>query len=255
MPNRITVSTFGIGQDFDEAMMSGIAQSGQGDYYFISGTESIEPLVSKGLQGFTSVIGTNTKLQLRGMNGASVKKVYMYQTTDAINLGDLRENDERRFLIELDVKSLESAANKEVDVLLYQLSYDRPNKDSVERVMLEGSVNIDGLTNNATLIQSHRDESVWALETLKTAEERDAEILQLMYAGKREESLKMKQESIQNLESIPTQYKDKAYRDRYRRHADSYKEMMSDSPAAQVQKTIQYASVLNAEDSSFKADF
>ncbi len=73
-----TVCAFGIGADFDEKLMKGIAEVGAGDYFFIESAESINRLVGKAMRGFNSVFGVNTKLIVQGENGG----VGMYKEKD-----------------------------------------------------------------------------------------------------------------------------------------------------------------------------
>lgn len=52
------VSAFGLGLDFDEDLMHGIAREGRGDYYFISCAEEITKFMSQALKGIQSLMGT-----------------------------------------------------------------------------------------------------------------------------------------------------------------------------------------------------
>jgi len=97
--NSIITSSFGIGADFDSNIMMGIAQYSAGDYLFIESSKDIEKVVLLGLKGLSKTIGKDSKIVIRGANGAVVKKVYGYTTSDilnGINLGDLRENDRKK---------------------------------------------------------------------------------------------------------------------------------------------------------------
>ncbi len=61
--NGINITTFGIGGDFDEVVMKGIAEYGSGDYFFIRTPEDILTQVSKGLKlivrRFTGLLSIN----------------------------------------------------------------------------------------------------------------------------------------------------------------------------------------------------
>jgi Ca-activated chloride channel family protein len=46
----INFTTFGIGSDFDEKIMRGVAEHGSGDYFFIKQAEDIVTQVGKGLK-------------------------------------------------------------------------------------------------------------------------------------------------------------------------------------------------------------
>jgi len=253
---QITTSSFGIGADFDEKIMAGIAEKGQGDYFFIQGSESIGKLVARGLQGFTSLLGTETQVTLKGLNGATVTKVYSHSTTDVLSLGDLRELDSRKLLIELDVSQVVPAVSREDEklaILSWEVNYN--SVKSKGKIILSGVVAIRGINDDSSVIKQYRDEFVWAFKALKTAEERDSEILNLMAAGRFDEAINSKEETIRDLNEIPMSLRSHEQHIQMRRHADSYQAMKSSSmPASAKVKYVQYHNHLNAESSTFKDD-
>lgn len=60
----VNFTSFGLGADFDEKLMKGIAEKGNGDFFFIDGAEDIHWKVNKGLDVFQSLYGINTKLTI-----------------------------------------------------------------------------------------------------------------------------------------------------------------------------------------------
>jgi len=90
----VTVSSYGIGADFDEDMMKGIQEYGTGDYYFIESGQDIAYLVSLGFKGLLSNIGTDAVLKTRGKNGGVLKKIFSH--SDPIKgavLGDRKSDN------------------------------------------------------------------------------------------------------------------------------------------------------------------
>jgi len=69
----IITSTFGIGDDFNYDVMSGIALQGHGTYFFIDKGENIPKLVEKGLRGLTSLLAIDSVLRVKPLS-SSVKK-------------------------------------------------------------------------------------------------------------------------------------------------------------------------------------
>ena len=53
----VTLSTFGIGADFDEQLMTSIAVRGKGDYEFLEKTETMTSLVSKSVHSLLLLAG------------------------------------------------------------------------------------------------------------------------------------------------------------------------------------------------------
>jgi len=60
--NDFHIITYGIGSEFDEKLMSSIATSGKGHYYYIDEMEKISYLLDKGLDGYTKFWNKNAKL-------------------------------------------------------------------------------------------------------------------------------------------------------------------------------------------------
>jgi hypothetical protein len=108
----ITTGSFGIGLDFDEALMRGIAESGQGRYKFLATARDIPKVVSKSVHDLLDLYASEVKLDLRGSEHTIVSRVYGRdaeedgETGDApglMNIGDLHNSNERLVLAELEV--------------------------------------------------------------------------------------------------------------------------------------------------------
>lgn len=101
-----TVTTFGIGSSFDESLMTQIADRGKGEYYFLESAKTIAKHVSKSVHGLMNVVGTEAKLKVRGLGGATVTKIFGQDNASLVrgtDLGDLHADNVRQVLIELDV--------------------------------------------------------------------------------------------------------------------------------------------------------
>jgi Ca-activated chloride channel homolog len=77
--DRITLSTFGVGADFDEKMLTNLAEYGIGNYYFIDKPENIPPIFNKELKGLLEVVAQDAGITLQLPNGVSLVKVYGYK--------------------------------------------------------------------------------------------------------------------------------------------------------------------------------
>ncbi|QKF94422.1 VWA-like protein [Fadolivirus algeromassiliense] len=62
--NNIYVSTFGIGNHYDDVLMSSIAYCGNGNYFYIQNANDIPQIVEKGLNGLTRYWTKNAKLEV-----------------------------------------------------------------------------------------------------------------------------------------------------------------------------------------------
>jgi len=193
----INVSSYGIGDDFDEDMMKGIGEHGGGDYFFIDTAEKIPVLVSRGLSGLLSLIGTNAVLKLQGINGAIVKKIFMHDDLiKGAKLNDLRENDSRQILAEVE---LSPTSYYSTEFLNYTLQYYLPGNAS-EPQILSGTHSIQ-ITNESHLVEVENTQVLVSV-TISQNGENDKEVIRLMDNGNVEAAIKLKQTSIQQMEKV-----------------------------------------------------
>jgi len=108
----ITTTSFGIGSDFDEPLMRGIAESGKGRYTFLANAQDIPRLVSKSIHDLLKLYGSEASVDIRGGAHTTVAKVYRGDDDDEgshdpassglLQLGDLHNANSRMILLELD---------------------------------------------------------------------------------------------------------------------------------------------------------
>lgn len=72
----ITLSTFGIGLNYNETLMTDMAETGAGNYYFIESPDKLAGIFSKELNGLMNVAAQNTVLKVKIPQGVTVQKIY-----------------------------------------------------------------------------------------------------------------------------------------------------------------------------------
>ena len=77
--NGISISTFGLGNDYNEDLMTAMAETGTGNYYFINDAEKIASIFKKELNGLMEVVAQNTTLSITVPNFVNIEKVYGYK--------------------------------------------------------------------------------------------------------------------------------------------------------------------------------
>jgi Ca-activated chloride channel family protein len=83
--NNITISCFGLGLDFNENLMTGIAEFGSGNYYFIHHPSEITSIFQKELSGLSNVVAQNTELTIDLPANVVLQKVFGYPYTQSGN--------------------------------------------------------------------------------------------------------------------------------------------------------------------------
>ena len=75
----ITLSTFGVGNDFNENLMTDIADYGRGNYYYIRNSYDIPEIFASELRGIRNLAAQGTKLRVRFPSRyLSLNKVFGY---------------------------------------------------------------------------------------------------------------------------------------------------------------------------------
>ncbi|CAF1061864.1 unnamed protein product [Adineta ricciae] len=122
----VTICSFGIGYDFDEKLMTNIADYGSGDYFFIKGAESMERVVGIAYHGFQNLMGIDAYVKVISKYDTKITDVYGYEMTDKeeqiIPIGNLRYNDMMNILLETQVKITDELLTKsEIDYIIVEL--------------------------------------------------------------------------------------------------------------------------------------
>ncbi|HYG49421.1 MAG TPA: VWA domain-containing protein, partial [Flavobacteriales bacterium] len=76
---KISLSTFGIGLDFNENLMTGIAEHGCGRYYFIDDPEHIPTIFEQELNGILNQVASDVKLKIKIPKGMNLERVFGYK--------------------------------------------------------------------------------------------------------------------------------------------------------------------------------
>ncbi|CAF2223237.1 unnamed protein product [Rotaria magnacalcarata] len=178
----VTICSFGIGYDFDEKLLTDIADYGSGDYFFIKGAESMEKVVGIAYRGFQNLMGTNAYLKVITKYDVQIIDVYGYDMKQdeeqIIPIGNLRYNDMMNVLLETKVKiTKELLENRDIDYMVVSLWMtdinDRlPKLVVTETVLFSLSRNDDELKEFNEIVQS--------LVKLQKIQRREREVTELL---------------------------------------------------------------------------
>ena len=97
-----TVSTFGVGEDYDEDMMTALASQAGGMTHYIQRADEIVPAFRAELQRAAKVVARNVRLVVQPAAGARVEKVIGYESDGGwVRLPDFSAGERRRILVKL----------------------------------------------------------------------------------------------------------------------------------------------------------
>jgi Ca-activated chloride channel family protein len=72
----ITISTFGVGLDYNETLMTDMAETGGGNYYFIDAPEKMSDILNRELTGLFTVAARNATLKILIPEGIIIDRSY-----------------------------------------------------------------------------------------------------------------------------------------------------------------------------------
>jgi len=127
----IGVTTIGVGTDFNETLLTRMAQAGRGHYVYAANPDQIPAAIESELGAMLATVTQNVKLQMELPAGVEVQQVYGREEAFKPgvleeSLGDLTSGEERRMLIKFRVQQAPVPAISGPLELRATLSYDNP---------------------------------------------------------------------------------------------------------------------------------
>jgi len=110
----IVVSTIGLGDDYNEDLMTALAESSHGNYYYVQDAEKLPGIFQDELGAVKSIVARNVKIILTLPDGIAAKGVLgddqmKFQGNRLeIPLGEISSGQKRRFLLGLNVPAGEA---------------------------------------------------------------------------------------------------------------------------------------------------
>lgn len=122
----VSISTGGVGLDFDEVTMQRLADVGHGNYYFVENTETLDATFQRELGGLTETIAADVRLVVSDAPGVHVEEAYGYPLTREgsqviVPIADLRAGETRKVVLRASV----DAHTGPVAIALFQLGWRR----------------------------------------------------------------------------------------------------------------------------------
>ena len=206
---QINFTSFGLGAQFDQKLMKGIALEGKGDYFFIDGALDISNKVLKGLSVFSTLYAINSRLHIHSVSSeylsVSVAEVSGYHVASgsevvSIPIGDICYDDLRQVLLFINVTTKREFSMEPVPIVRYGLDYDVVHADgSVSKRIIEGEIAIE-MTEEEDKME--KPDPLKVAVEIYNANQVDKQILPLIAAGYYEEATAMKQKSLAALRSV-----------------------------------------------------
>ncbi|MCI5141893.1 MAG: hypothetical protein D3909_09250, partial [Candidatus Electrothrix sp. ATG1] len=125
----ISLSTFGVGLDFNEDLPAALSESGRGMYYFIDRPESMKAILAKEFNSVERLVAADIQVNVTLDQGLSIEQVFAnsYEVkgnTVSIRFGDLAAGERRRMQVRFHPQQREPGAMK--NAASVQVTYTTP---------------------------------------------------------------------------------------------------------------------------------
>jgi Ca-activated chloride channel homolog len=156
----VAVSTLGVGLDYNEDLMTKIADAGGGRYHFIEDSDQVSAVVAEEFAGLVSTVARGVTLAVAPGPGIEVRTIEGYPNARdggevLAKVGSLSANGKREILVRLDHGAPQG---KSMVLGTFTLRFNDALADGAEReIVLEPSV---GVTANAAEIEASEDYAV-----------------------------------------------------------------------------------------------
>jgi Ca-activated chloride channel homolog len=102
----VRVTSVGIGLDFNEDLMEGIAEAGRGNYHYVKNAGDLDKTIAGELASVQATVATNVELRLTTSCGAQLAAVHGYEShkdgdATVVPMPDLFGGDDRKLLVSL----------------------------------------------------------------------------------------------------------------------------------------------------------
>jgi Ca-activated chloride channel family protein len=117
----VSITTIGVGLDFDESTMTALAVSGAGNYYFVESSDALAKIFDDELDKIGETVATEVKVALEPASGVEILEAYGYDITREgnhaiINVADLHAGETRKVVLRLRVNATKPGAIDLADV-------------------------------------------------------------------------------------------------------------------------------------------
>ncbi len=234
--DSITVSSFGVGKYFNEKLLTGIAEYGNANYYYIDESDKIPEIFSRELAGLLAVAAQNARIEIKGLNGATVKRVfgYKYKTVDnntEVRMGDIVSEEKKIALAEIVLPETQKS-NLKIAELVF--SYDDSISD-FRRVVKRSNIVISHTADSKLIAASRNPSVVRDIEMFRSSELME-KTMDMVDRGDVEGARKMIDKNLSRVRSVINRYQSREMKKQalniieYRTKLDRYR--LSPSEAA-----------------------
>ncbi len=168
---NISVSTIGVEADYDEKIMTTVAKSGRGNYYFMESPSQADQIFAQEFENATQLIAQNVKVTFNTDSQFAVTRGvgYEYQGDSFFKPYDVQAAKKQTYLFEIKAEQLEALRTGTVTLADVEFSYFNPI--SKQQTSFELPISIEVIAKAANpladnqvyqeFIESYLAEELW----------------------------------------------------------------------------------------------
>ena len=124
--NSTSISTIGMGIDYNEDLMQGIAEHGGGRYYYVESTSQMKRIFQEELSRIFTTAAKDVSLEIQTLAGATQANILgqnakIVKSISTLEIEDFYSGENRSFIIKVKANGLNS------DIAQIKLKYTNPN--------------------------------------------------------------------------------------------------------------------------------
>jgi Ca-activated chloride channel homolog len=170
----ISLSTFGVGLDYNESLMTVMAETGAGNYYFIDTPDKMTGIFNNELNGLLNVAAQNAILKVKVPRGVTILKSYPLKYEHAgdeimVKLRDLSSEETKATLFTFKIDDTVREVLKFKSAIVYTDATDGQQKSLTNENFLSPIKTVDGYLTHFNKKVIEQTILFTANETLETA--------------------------------------------------------------------------------------
>jgi len=173
---RVTLSSIGVGLDFNELVLESLSEYGGGSYHFLASTEQLQKIFSDELKQAVATVAISPSLSITPLNGALVAEVYGYKAESlngvtSVRLPDFSSGEHRKVVIRMLVPASAAGTVPVARVGLGYLDVTRNRAQGYAQVSIDAAVTTDPsvVAKNRNAEVASEAARVNALQTMRKA--------------------------------------------------------------------------------------
>lgn len=193
--NGVTTSALGVGVDYDERWLTGVADAGHGNYDLVAQGRELSGFLARELEQASTTVADRTELALTLPSGWRLTEAWGAERhDDRLPIGALFAGERRRVTLRFEVDA--GAPGTATDLAL-GLRY-RATANSTDRNVDLGRLSVHVVSDEA-MVSASRDVALHAEAVAQRVDARQAQAVEAWRAGRTAEAQQLTQDNLREL--------------------------------------------------------